>query len=308
MSLSSYQIYASVPPHEDEENGKESFVTDFIYLRPEHQEPWWRRIGDFRTISRLLGIACFVTLLIHVIVGFSRRTTVVVQDAECLHALGGGASSPGGGFDVALVKSAECKRILHAYLAPKGNYWTEVALAADSAIKYFKEAAVPVASNHTVVFDIDETVLSNIDEFLSKHQSGTLQGKPLQHNSPAIKPMLNVYQTLYASGYTVTFVTGRGESSREHTVANLAAAGYGSQCPTENGKPVRTDKPCWLQLDMRAPGDVRLASVYKPDKRGQLIARGFEIVGNFGDQFSDLCGENSAVASFKLPNPMYYIL
>ena len=36
--------------------------------------------------------------------------------------------------------------------------------------------------------------------------------------------------------------------------------------------------------------------------------RGFEIVASFGDQFSDLAGTSAGRASFKLPNPMYYIL
>jgi hypothetical protein len=36
--------------------------------------------------------------------------------------------------------------------------------------------------------------------------------------------------------------------------------------------------------------------------------RGFLIVGTFGDQFSDLDGTSSAGASFKLPNPWYYIM
>ncbi len=34
----------------------------------------------------------------------------------------------------------------------------------------------------------------------------------------------------------------------------------------------------------------------------------FTIAASFGDQFSDLSGIATAVASFKLPNPSYYIL
>lgn len=36
--------------------------------------------------------------------------------------------------------------------------------------------------------------------------------------------------------------------------------------------------------------------------------QGYEIVASFGDQWSDLAGTSAAVASFKLPNPFYYIL
>ena len=52
----------------------------------------------------------------------------------------------------------------------------------------------------------------------------------------------------------------------------------------------------------------KLASVYKPERRKQLEDKGYTIVGAFGDQFSDLSGLHSAVAVWKLPNPMYYIL
>ena len=34
----------------------------------------------------------------------------------------------------------------------------------------------------------------------------------------------------------------------------------------------------------------------------------YKLVGAFGDQYSDLEGENSALASWKIPNPLYYIL
>lgn len=36
--------------------------------------------------------------------------------------------------------------------------------------------------------------------------------------------------------------------------------------------------------------------------------KGYEIMASFGDQWSDLAGTSAAVASFKLPNPFYYIL
>ena len=36
--------------------------------------------------------------------------------------------------------------------------------------------------------------------------------------------------------------------------------------------------------------------------------KGYEVVASFGDQWSDLAGTSAAVASFKMPNPFYYIL
>jgi hypothetical protein len=72
----------------------------------------------------------------------------------------------------------------------------------------------------------------------------------------------------------------------------------------------RTAEPCYVALHLRDEvKDVnKLASVYKPERRKQLQDAGYKLVATFGDQYSDLEGEYSAVASWKLPNPMYYIL
>ncbi|KAF5740215.1 acid phosphatase 1-like [Tripterygium wilfordii] len=49
------------------------------------------------------------------------------------------------------------------------------------------------------------------------------------------------------------------------------------------------------------------ATVYKSQKRKQLVDDGYRIRGNSGDQWSDLLGFAVAKRSFKRPNPMYYI-
>jgi hypothetical protein len=40
--------------------------------------------------------------------------------------------------------------------------------------------------------------------------------------------------------------------------------------------------------------------------RKHIESLGYNIVGNFGDQFSDLKG-GFADRTFKIPNPMYYL-
>ncbi|KAL3158444.1 hypothetical protein ABBQ38_010678 [Trebouxia sp. C0009 RCD-2024] len=127
-------------------------------------------------------------------------------------------------------------------------------------------------------------------------------------NAPPLMPSRSLYHLLYQQGFTVTFITGRheGGSNRDSTASNLEAAGYGVPCKNPLG--TDTSEPCYLQLDMRAVDDTRLASVYKPDRRAQLVARGYSMAGSIGDQWSDLAGTSPATASFKLPNPMYYIL
>jgi hypothetical protein len=45
---------------------------------------------------------------------------------------------------------------------------------------------------------------------------------------------------------------------------------------------------------------------YKSGTRAYIESEGYDIVANFGDQFSDLSGGHADKA-FKLPNPMYYL-
>jgi hypothetical protein len=45
---------------------------------------------------------------------------------------------------------------------------------------------------------------------------------------------------------------------------------------------------------------------YKSGTRAYIESKGFDIVANFGDQFSDLIG-GFADKTFKMPNPNYYL-
>lgn len=49
------------------------------------------------------------------------------------------------------------------------------------------------------------------------------------------------------------------------------------------------------------------ALVYKSAKRKELVEAGYRILGNTGDQWSDLFGTYVGNRTFKVPDPMYYI-
>lgn len=49
------------------------------------------------------------------------------------------------------------------------------------------------------------------------------------------------------------------------------------------------------------------AMEYKSRERTKLVKAGYRILGNMGDQWSDVIGENVGKRTFKLPNPMFYI-
>lgn len=151
------------------------------------------------------------------------------------------------------------------------------------------------------VFDIDETSLSNWDVmagcgFCSYSTQLQLYKDKLYSSShdPAITPVLELFNFAKNKGIAVFFVTGRTESQREATTANLHEAGYTN----------------WADLYMQPdlpPGEPRLpARVFKPKNRREITDKGYTIVLNIGDQASDLAG-CCAERTFKLPNPFYLV-
>ncbi|CAN7039485.1 unnamed protein product [Brassica rapa subsp. trilocularis] len=148
------------------------------------------------------------------------------------------------------------------------------------------------------IFDIDETLLSNLPYFI-EHGFGL---ELFDHSefdkwvergvAPAIAPSLKLYQRVIDLGYRVFLLTGRKESHRLVTVENLINAGFQN----------------WDKLILRSPDEQhKMATVYKSEKRDEMVKEGFRIRGNLGNQWSDLLGSSMSQRSFKLANPMYYI-
>jgi hypothetical protein len=51
----------------------------------------------------------------------------------------------------------------------------------------------------------------------------------------------------------------------------------------------------------------KTAVTYKSSERKKLEEEGYRIIGNIGDQWSDILGTNIGNRTFKLPDPLYYI-
>jgi acid phosphatase len=146
-----------------------------------------------------------------------------------------------------------------------------------------------------IVFDIDETVLSNWPE-IAKLNMGFYQ--PLEdewersEKAEAIPGSVALYKQAVASDVTVFFITGRPEAMRDVTAANLRNQGM-----TE-----------WKKLVLRSKDEQdETAVAYKSSERRKIVAEGYTIVMSVGDQWSDLEGEPQAEISVKLPNPFYFI-
>lgn len=145
-----------------------------------------------------------------------------------------------------------------------------------------------------MIFDVDETSLSNYKAMKRLNFGGTLQDikkAEQQANDAAIQEILRVYRVAQKYQVAVFFITGRDENERSITADNLKKAGYKS----------------WEALYMK-PNDYHLASImpFKRAMRKKIKKMHYQIIANIGDQYSDLKG-GYAEMSYKLPNPFYYI-
>jgi predicted secreted acid phosphatase len=177
---------------------------------------------------------------------------------------------------------------------------TSVDHAAEHALK--QSVAQHKKSNKlAMVLDIDETSLSNYKQIKAAMALGVELGDTLPKNTlslfnhpfkdPAIAPTLELYRYAIHHGVHVFFITGRYAYDKKPTAMNLKAAGYHH----------------WDALILRKPSQLKESTIaYKSSERKKIAAKGYDIVVNVGDQFSDLKG-GYAQHVFKLPDPFYYI-
>lgn len=117
--------------------------------------------------------------------------------SECMHPMGGGKVASGGGFKPLndTVVSDECAAELHLYFSKQaGQYWVDVARVAESARGYFDSLAAvePPSLRNIIVFDIDETTLSNAEEW--QQQLQRRQAQRGHHNCSRKQPPLQQQQ------------------------------------------------------------------------------------------------------------------
>jgi len=173
-----------------------------------------------------------------------------------------------------------------------GRYDKDVAAAVNKAIEEFK--SIKVKNNSLVVFDIDETSLSNyeINKELDFGYVKDLWNKWIQTaKAPAIKDVRKLYNYLIDRGVKVAFVTGRYSYQYNATYKNLVDAGY----KNFDTLIVRTNNE-----------DGLTAEQYKSKIRTELTQKGYDIIGVVGDQYSDLNGPDHGI-QVKIPNYMYII-
>lgn len=185
------------------------------------------------------------------------------------------------------------KRQIRDYVV-SGRYEDEVSTVTGQARQFLeKRLEKPVEGRPAIVFDVDETCLSNYPHISSLdfgYQPKQWNLWVAEAQAPPLKGTLELYRFARSRGMQVVFLTGRPLDQREDTERNLREAGYAD----------------WSQLILKAPDDAASAADFKAEARRRLSESGLEILANIGDQASDLAGGYSE-SVFKLPNPMYWI-
>ncbi|MBS0632227.1 MAG: acid phosphatase [Verrucomicrobia bacterium] len=184
------------------------------------------------------------------------------------------------------------KRELYAYVE-SGSYQRDIAVVAKDAAAWIERRAAQAkpGERFAVVFDLDDTLWSGWSE-LSGFDFGWNEASwaawIAAAKAPAIEPVAAVYRLAQRRGVAVIFLSTRRESQRADTVRNLKAVGCAESAA----------------LVLQPDGDKRTAAAFKTAERQRLVAEGYVIIANVGDQASDLVG-GFAEKTFKVPNPFY---
>lgn len=173
-----------------------------------------------------------------------------------------------------------------------GGFHRDAAKAVDEAMKKF-DKIIP-ENNSAVVFDIDETVLSNYSfnkewdfGFIEKYWDMWVDSA----KAPAVTEVQNLYNYLVKRGFKIIFISGRKNYQYDPTKKNLISAGYKN----------------FDTLIVRQPSEYNQTALeFKSEKRTELSSKGYEIVGTVGDQWSDLDGPFHGI-QVKIPDYQYYI-
>jgi len=174
-----------------------------------------------------------------------------------------------------------------------GRWDAEIVRVADECTRLAREAAGQ-GPRPAVVFDIDETLLSNwpyMQEYDFARVPSLFAVWADKSECPAIDPVKRFYLAMRDAGVATFVITGRGEPLRAATVRNLERQGITG----------------WDGISFRPATDHDRSIVpFKSGERARIEASGYIIVANIGDQDSDLAGGH-ALHACKLPNPAYFI-
>ncbi|MGG5258980.1 HAD family acid phosphatase [Phycicoccus avicenniae] len=215
--------------------------------------------------------------------------------------------------------------------APDSNYAKEAASVARAGSRWLdarehghgrSEDRHHPRGTKAIVLDVDDTSLTTWNYEIASNWAfnPTTNGQYVTDQKfPATPGMVEMVKKAKAEGYAVFFLTGRPTSQEAATLGNLTAdgvgvdAGYPAPTTLTNGedglftKPDVAAYPDYLkQACANDPGGKCTTIHYKSATRAHIESLGYDLVANFGDQYSDLKGGH-ADRTFKLPNPNYFL-
>jgi acid phosphatase len=176
--------------------------------------------------------------------------------------------------------------------ATRGEYAHEIEQVASAAHSWVQTRTPKPGEKLAAVFDIDETLLSNVPNILQCAfcSSGIQAQLFANHHLPPIPPVVDVLNFAKSKGVAVILLTGRSEPARAATIADLTAANITG----------------YAELLLRPAGNTEHAAILKANARRGVEAKGYKIILSIGDQLSDLAG-GYAERTYKLPNPFYFV-
>lgn len=192
------------------------------------------------------------------------------------------------------LNNPEVLQSLNKYFS-SGEYIQEIETKALEAKSYLDQRLKKTSGDSlAIVFDIDETALSNLEALQRNNYSTNMEAFTANYlfsTLPAIGPTLGLYNYAKRRNVKLFFITSRPNTPEviNATVRNLKQAGFAD----------------WEDLYLMPLEDNNLTTAeYKKQSRQMIQNMGYTIVLNIGDQESDISGGVAEVA-IKYPNPFY---
>ena len=191
-------------------------------------------------------------------------------------------------------------------------YAKDLARIDASAKKYIDQAAHKYhkGAKPAVVFDIDDTLLLSLDYEKKNnygYSSATWAAYVAQANRPEVFGTPELVKYAASKGVTVFYNSGLKESQRTYAVDNLKKVGADVNLDAAHMFLKDADNPPSYLSSCATPGTWTCTTVqYKSGTRKHIEDLGYNIIANFGDQYSDLDG-GYADKTYKIPNPTYFV-
>ncbi|MFJ9634289.1 HAD family acid phosphatase [Streptomyces sp. NPDC101175] len=191
-------------------------------------------------------------------------------------------------------------------------YAKDLARIDASAKKYIDQAARKhhKGAKPAVVFDIDDTLLLSLDYEKKNnygYSSATWAAYVAQANRPEVFGTPELVKYAASKGVTVFYNSGLKESQRAYAVDNLKKVGADVNLDADHMFLKDADNPPSYLSGCATAGAWTCTTVqYKSGTRKHIESLGYDIIANFGDQYSDLDG-GYADKTYKIPNPTYFV-